>query len=115
MSASLSVVIPAYNEGARLRESLPTVIDYLTSLNSAPELIVVDDGSTDDTAKVAEKIFGDSPTLQTQVIRYEANRGKGYAVRRGLMASKAPIALFSDADLSTPISEIPKLIGPIEH
>ncbi len=115
MSASLSVVIPAYNEGARLRESLPTVIDYLTRVNSTAELIVVDDGSTDDTAMVAKTIFGENPSLQTLVISYEENRGKGYAVRRGLLASKAPIALFSDADLSTPITEIPKLVGPIEH
>lgn len=115
MSAPLSVVVPAYNEAARLGESLPIIIQYLNRTHPGGELIVVDDGSSDDTASVARQICGDPGRIGAQVISYEENRGKGYAVRKGLRASRSPIALFSDADLSTPITETPKLIEPIEQ
>src|SRR5439155_9572761 len=76
-------------------------------------LLVVDDGSTDDTAAVAEATAHDLGSATTRVIRYEPNRGKGYAVRLGLLEAKANVALFSDADLSTPITETPKLVEAI--
>jgi glycosyltransferase involved in cell wall biosynthesis len=78
------------------------------------EVIVVDDGSSDSTAVTAESVFDRFPNVRANVIRYEKNRGKGYAVRTGLSAAKGEIALFSDADLSTPISELPKLVEPIQ-
>jgi glycosyltransferase involved in cell wall biosynthesis len=115
MPVSLSIVVPAYNEAVRLGESLPVILDYLKKNNPTAELIVVDDGSSDDTAEVAKHAFMEAPEISTQVIRYEDNRGKGYAVRRGFLAAKGLVALFSDADLSTPITEAPKLIGPIEQ
>jgi glycosyltransferase involved in cell wall biosynthesis len=112
MPPNLSIVVPAYNEAARLGNSLSKILEYLNAVGAA-ELIVVDDGSTDQTAAVAEKAMCEAAAVSTRVIRYEVNRGKGYAVRTGLLAATANIALFSDADLSTPVDELPKLIEPI--
>lgn len=114
MNTMISVIVPAYNEAARLGESLKTILAYLNEQEYISELIVVDDGSTDATAKVAEEIFAETKGKSVaRVIRYEENRGKGYAVKTGLLAAQGDIALFSDADLSTPISELPKLVEPI--
>jgi dolichyl-phosphate beta-glucosyltransferase len=113
MSPNLSIVVPAYNEAARLGESLQGIVAYLQEQREPAEIIVVDDGSTDNTAAVAEENLADSSPVATKVIRYEQNRGKGYAARTGLLAAGANIALFSDADLSTPITEAVKLIKPI--
>ncbi|MDX6402772.1 MAG: hypothetical protein QOH70_227 [Blastocatellia bacterium] len=113
MSPKLSIVVPAYNEAERLGASLRTIVAYLKEQREQSEVIVVDDGSTDGTATVAQENLADSGNVATSVIRYEENRGKGYAARRGLLAARANIALFSDADLSTPITETPKLVDPI--
>ena len=113
MNLSLSIIIPAFDEAERLGESLKTIIAYLQNTKTAAEIIVVDDGSTDATTRVAESIFGEKPEIDARVVRYEQNRGKGYAVRTGLLEAKGDIALFSDADLSTPIEEMTKLIAPI--
>ncbi len=118
MPPRLSIIIPAYNEAERLGRTLRTVLEYMDSHVAQGELIVVDDGSLDHTAEVAAKAFargGGKRKTSARVIRYEQNRGKGYAVRTGLLAAQAPIALFSDADLSTPITETPKLVNPIER
>jgi dolichyl-phosphate beta-glucosyltransferase len=113
MSASLSVIIPAYNEVVRLGTSLTAVVNYLRQSWPDAEVIVVDDGSTDGTAPLAREIFNNSGNLRTSVISYKSNLGKGRAVRLGLLAARGDVALFSDADLSTPISEAPKLVEPI--
>ena len=113
MSPKLSIVVPAYNEAARLGKSLQTILSYLNQTREPSELIVVDDGSEDETASVAEESLADAGAVATRVIHYEKNRGKGYAARIGLLAAAANVALFSDADLSTPITETPKLIKPI--
>src|SRR6185295_789919 len=115
MSASLSVIIPAYNEAARLEKTLRGVVDYLRRNRPEAEVIVVDDGSSDETAELARKVFQDSGDLRTSVISYKSNLGKGRAVRLGLLAARSDVALFSDADLSTPISEAPKLVDPIAN
>ncbi len=115
MSLSLSIVIPAYNESTRLSKTLPRVLAYLQENVPEAELIVVDDGSTDNTAAAAREILQPAGNTRISVISYKSNLGKGRAVRLGLLAARADIALFSDADLSTPISEIPKLTAPIEH
>jgi glycosyltransferase involved in cell wall biosynthesis len=110
----LSLIIPAYDEEARLGKTLREVCAYLHAQPGACELIVVDDGSHDATARVAEEAFAAyAGQVSTKLIRLRPNAGKGYAVRAGLLAAHAPIALFSDADLSTPITETPKLTGPI--
>ena len=113
MAPQLTVVVPAYNESARLGKTLGTILDYLNAATSSSELIVVDDGSTDDTTAVAEKALASPGAVNARVIRYEANRGKGFAVRTGLLATTAEVALFSDADVSTPMTETPKLVEPI--
>ena len=113
MPPQLTIVVPAYNEAARLGLSLAKTLEYLNQNFESSELIVVDDGSTDDTAGVAEKAMAESGAVSTRVIRYEPNRGKGYAVRVGLLAAQADVVLFTDADLSTPITETPKLVDPI--
>lgn len=113
MSTSLSIVIPAYNEAPRLGLTLPRILDYLSHDFPESELIVVDDGSADDTATIARKILSESERVHTSVLSYQSNLGKGRAVRLGLLASRGEVALFSDADLSTPITEAPKLIEPI--
>jgi glycosyltransferase involved in cell wall biosynthesis len=113
MSASLSVVIPAYNEAVRLGKTLPAVVNYLRQSWPDAEVIVVDDGSTDETAALAREALSDNGGLRTSVITYKSNLGKGRAVRLGLLAARGDVVLFTDADLSTPISEAPKLIEPI--
>lgn len=114
MKPELSIVIPAYNESARLGEPLCKVIDFIALSKLNAEIIVVDDGSSDDTAKVAENVFAKFSGIASSVIRYEQNRGKGFAVKTGLLGASADIALFSDADLSTPIEEMHKLVEPIK-
>ncbi len=115
MSSSLSVIIPAYDEAPRIGKSLRAMFEYLNRETPDSELIVVDDGSKDDTVRVAEGIFAEAAgRISARVIRVEPNRGKGHAVRTGLLAARAPVALFSDADLSTPITETPKLVAPIQ-
>src|SRR5882762_3899277 len=113
MPPHLSIVVPAYNEAARLGTTLRAILDYLNGTEQNAELIVVDDGSQDDTAVVAERAVADCGAVSARVIRYQPNRGKGYAVRVGLLAAAADVALFSDADLSTPITETPRLVDPI--
>jgi dolichyl-phosphate beta-glucosyltransferase len=115
MSFSLSVIIPAYDEAARIGRSLEKIFDYLEAQRGRSELIVVDDGSRDETARVSEGIFAARAPerVEARVIRVRPNRGKGHAVRTGLLAARAPVALFSDADLSSPITEAPKIVEPI--
>jgi dolichyl-phosphate beta-glucosyltransferase len=113
MSVSLSIVVPAYNEAVRLGMTLPIILEHLSNNVPESELIVVDDGSTDKTAAVAREILSACERVRTSVLSYQSNLGKGRAVRLGLLASRGEVALFSDADLSTPISETPKLVEPI--
>lgn len=114
MSPEFSIVIPAYDEADRLGQPLEDVFRYIRTQDLSAEVIVVDDGSSDATAETARSVFADQPDVDSRVVSYSPNRGKGYAVREGLKASRANIALFSDADLSTPIEEMDKLVRPIE-
>jgi dolichyl-phosphate beta-glucosyltransferase len=113
MKPAISIVIPAFDEQARLGDSVRNILAYIEREQLSAELIIVDDGSGDNTAEIGEKACAEFPDLQTKVIRYEKNRGKGYAVKIGLLAAEADIAVFSDADLSTPIEEMEKLVKPI--
>src|SRR5258707_521686 len=115
MNPKLSIIVPAYNEAARLGKSFRAIVAYLQQQREPSEVIFVDDGSQDKAAAVAEEGLAYSGPVATRVIRYEQNRGKGYAARTGLLAARANIALFSDADLSTPITETPKLVEPIRE
>jgi glycosyltransferase involved in cell wall biosynthesis len=113
MKPEVSIVIPAYNESQRISGPLAEILEFISTTRLNAELIVVDDGSTDDTADVAKNAFAAMPNIAATVIRYEENRGKGFAVKTGLLAAKADVAIFSDADLSTPIVEMSKLVDPI--
>ncbi|MFQ5503950.1 MAG: dolichyl-phosphate beta-glucosyltransferase [Planctomycetota bacterium] len=103
----LSVVIPAYNEEARLGPTLSRIIQYLESATPAYEILVVDDGSSDRTVQVAEEAARDCSKLR--VLQLGRNRGKGAAVRKGMLDARGAQVLFSDADLATPIEELQKL------
>ena len=110
----VTLLIPAYNETARLGTTLGQVLDYLNAQPYASEVLVVDDGSTDGTAQLATQYFAShAGRVATRVLSYQPNRGKGYAVRQGLLAARGTVAVFSDADLSTPIEELPNLLAPI--
>ncbi len=108
----LSIVVPAYNESLRLGNTLAKVRNYLETRNYPAELIVVDDGSTDDTARILEAIEERHPAIR--VLRNERNRGKGYSVRRGVLEARGQFVLFTDADLSAPIEEANKLLAVLE-
>jgi dolichyl-phosphate beta-glucosyltransferase len=109
----LSVVIPAFNESRRLPPTLRTVETYLRESNRRSELIVVDDGSTDDTAAAVDQMIRSG--LKLHLLRHDANRGKGAAVRTGMLAASGDIVLFTDADLSTPIADFERLIAALEE
>jgi dolichyl-phosphate beta-glucosyltransferase len=108
---ALSVVIPAYNEAARLERTLEATANFLDDRGDRYEIIVVDDGSRDSTADVAGAWWAQrAPRAGTFcVLDYEGNRGKGYAVRYGVLRARGEHVLFMDADLATPIEEITKL------
>jgi dolichyl-phosphate beta-glucosyltransferase len=105
VSCDLSVVVPAYNEAGRIGPSLRHALDYLRRRGVAYELLVVDDGSRDATVEVAAGFAPEG----VKVLRHERNRGKGGAVKTGVLASRGDRVLLSDADFSTPIEEIEKL------
>ena len=114
MLPPFSVVIPCFNEAARIGATLRVTLDYLTANAPESELIVVNDGSTDGTGTIAREILAET-NVATRLLENFPNRGKGAAVRSGLLAAREPIGLFSDADLSTPLTEMPKLIDPIAN
>jgi dolichyl-phosphate beta-glucosyltransferase len=103
----LTVVIPAYNEEARLKRFVPGIIAYLKSRNLRFEIVVVNDGSKDNTAQVARE-------LGVRLIDLQPNRGKGGAVKAGMLAAQGRYVLFTDADQSTPIGEVEKLLAKLE-
>jgi len=103
----LSVVIPAYQESLRIPKTLEQIYKYLNRQDYTFEIIVVDDGSKDGTSDIAKEVL-DSKICT--ILKNEGNRGKGYSVRRGVLEAKGEYVLFSDADLSTPISELEKML-----
>lgn len=107
----VSVVIPAYNEEKRLPSTLDSVVNYLRAEKAEFEIIVVDDGSKDATAKLVEEYSQECP--QVKLISYANNRGKGYAVRKGALAANGALVLINDADGSSPIEEIEVLKAAI--
>jgi glycosyltransferase involved in cell wall biosynthesis len=110
----LSIVIPAYNEAQRIGHTLAETFDYLDRLDEESEIIVVDDGSRDQTAAVVRS-FEERAGRRLRLLHNPGNRGKGYAVRHGMLQARGEIALFCDADLATPPSEIEKVIAPINE
>ena len=106
-----SIVIPAYNESARIAESLDKILQYAGTRNWNVEIIVVDDGSSDSTPEIVHARAAENPCLR--LISNPGNRGKGYSVRNGMLHAQGEILLFSDADLSSPIEEFDKLLAAI--
>ena len=109
----LSIIIPSYNEEVRLPETLQRIAEYLPTLKLRTEVLVVDDGSTDRTAAVAESFHGKLTGLR--VLSNGTNRGKGYSVRHGMLEAQGDMVLFTDADLSAPIEEAEKLLRPLNN
>lgn len=115
MAWFLSIVIPAYDEEKRIGASLDAVLRFLKTQSYSAEVMVIDDGSSDETANlVSDRVqeYHDAGH-ELRVLTNKPNRGKGYSVRRGLTEATGEIVLFSDADFSSPITEAPKLIDPI--
>ncbi len=110
---SYSFVIPAYNEGVRLRPTLHALIRHIQEQNWDAEILVVNDGSTDDTAQIVREYGKAHP--QVLLVENPGNRGKGFSVRNGMLHAHGDICLFSDADLSSPITEAQKLFDAIAH
>ncbi len=111
MGVELSVVIPAYNEEKRLGDTLEEVLRFLAARGGGYEVLVVDDGSQDGTAALAGRYAARGVTL----LRQDINRGKGAALRRGVLASKGRRVLLTDADLSTPIADLERLERHLEE
>lgn len=101
----ISVVVPVYNESSVIKASLTNISAYFSEKIDKYEIIVVDDGSSDNTVEIANSLNLNS----IKVISYSRNRGKGYAVKKGVLAAKYNYVLFMDADLATPPEEIEKM------
>jgi dolichyl-phosphate beta-glucosyltransferase len=112
MLPAFSVVIPCFNEAGRIGQTVQATLDYLNTVSPESEVVVINDGSTDQTATIAREALAPAK-VDARLLENFPNRGKGAAVRKGLLAAKRPIGLFFDADLSTPLTEIPKVIEPI--
>lgn len=108
---ALSIIVPSYNEELRLPPSLAAIADYIQKSGRTTEVLVIDDGSKDRTAAVAEAFRDRIPMLR--VVPNGENRGKGYSVRHGMMEAQGEIVLFTDADLSAPIEEADKLLAAL--
>lgn len=111
----LSIIIPCFNEERRLPSALAKLQQYLRDhgREAATEIIVVDDGSTDATARLAAEHQARFP--QVRLVSNGRNRGKGFSVRHGMLESRGRVALFTDADLSSPIEEAAKLFSALEN
>jgi len=113
MPVTYSIVIPAYNESVRLRPTLHAILQHVREQNWGVEILVVDDGSSDNTAEIVREYGKSHP--QVQLVENPGNRGKGYSVRNGMLHARGDICLFTDADLSSPITEAQKLFDAIDR
>jgi len=111
-SRTISVIIPAYNEGERLPASLDQVLAHIAQERWTAEVIVVNDGSRDSTADLVREYIRRNPAVR--LVENPGNRGKGYSVRNGMLNARGDVLLFSDADLSSPIYEAKKLFAALE-
>jgi glycosyltransferase involved in cell wall biosynthesis len=109
----LSIVIPAYNESARIEQTLERVMECVYSLDWDAEVLVVDDGSADDTREIVKRWMDVHPRLH--LVRNPGNRGKGYSVRNGLLQAAGDVVMFTDADLSAPMEEAERLLAAIDE
>ncbi len=105
----LSVVIPAYNEGSRIRDTLEKAIDYLGTQSYTWDVVVVDDGSADDTAQVAGEFAASDPRIRVLQVTHG---GKGWAARNGMLQAGGEFRFLCDADLSMPIEHVSRFLPP---
>ena len=112
MGPAYSIVIPAYNEAARIGATLEKVLAYVHTQHWDAEVLVVNDGSRDNTAEIVRAFAAKDTALR--LLDNPGNRGKGYSVRHGMLNARGHIVLFSDADLSSPIEEAPKLFQALD-
>ncbi len=108
-----SIVLPAYNESARIAGTLDRILAHATQRGWKVEVIVVNDGSSDDTANIVRQFAAEHSVVR--LLENPGNRGKGYSVRNGMLRAQGEILLFSDADLSSPIEEADKLFAAIAN
>jgi len=113
MSVRYSIILPAFNEGSRIGLSLEKALAFIRQQGWKAEIIVVNDGSSDETARVVQAFMRGAPELR--LLENPGNRGKGYSVRHGMLNARGEVLVFSDADLSSPIAESTKLIAAIEQ
>lgn len=106
-------MLPAYNESARIRATIEKIFAYAGQRGWRAEVVVVNDGSSDDTAEIVRQMAGQHPGLV--LLENPGNRGKGYSVRNGMLHANGLVLLFSDADLSSPIEEADKLFAALEQ
>jgi glycosyltransferase involved in cell wall biosynthesis len=111
LATTYSIVIPAYNESIRLRATVEKILAHLQEQGWDAEILVVNDGSTDDTAAIVQAFAAQNHAVR--LVQNPGNRGKGYSVRNGMLQASGEILLFSDADLSSPIEESDKLFAAI--
>jgi len=104
----ISVIIPAYNEGKNIANTVRSIFGYLKGKNIEHEIIVATDGSTDKTAEIVRLLKTEIPTLD--LIEYQDNKGKGFAVKAGMIKAKGDLRLFTDADNATPIEHLDKFL-----
>jgi glycosyltransferase involved in cell wall biosynthesis len=109
----LSIVIPAYNESARIEKTLERVMSCVAEQSWDAEVLVVDDGSKDDTAAIVKRWMSQHPRLH--LVQNPGNRGKGYSVRNGLLQAAGEVVMFTDADLSAPMEEAERLLAAIAN
>jgi dolichyl-phosphate beta-glucosyltransferase len=107
-----SIVVPAYNERARLAATLEKILAYIHAQNWNAEVIVVNDGSRDNTAEIVRSLAAKDRIVR--LVENPGNRGKGYSVRNGVLHAQGQIVIFTDADLSSPIEESSKLLKAID-
>lgn len=108
-----SIIIPAYNESVRIIPTLDRVLAYIQQRGWEAEIVVVNDGSRDDTAEIVRDYASGSASVR--LVENPGNRGKGYSVRNGILHAKGAVVLFTDADLSSPIEEAAKLVDSIHR
>lgn len=108
-----TIIIPAYNERERITSTLDKVLAYIASERWRAEIVVVNDGSRDDTAEIVKQYAQSNPAVR--LIENPGNRGKGYSVRNGVLHALGDVLLFTDADLSSPIYEATKLFNAIDN